>query len=114
MSEDISSPRGAARMSASTPEHDRAKRLTKDALLKDGYRVFDPEEKVPDLFALKDNRLSAVEVLGKRSWSSFEGRAGLQKRQLYSMFDEVLVYVFDRFHPELGVHPSDRTLFPPE
>jgi len=66
-------------------------------LAKGGYRVFDLEGKIPDGIVIKDNKIYAVEVLGRqykkgrgwrRSWTI------KNKNFIYRMFDGVFIKDF--------------------
>lgn len=73
---------------------------TKKQLEKKGYRVIDLENKSPDLIAVKNNKIIAVEVLGlqynskKKYWKKkFTYKS---KKFVYRMFDDVFITTFKR------------------
>ena len=82
---------------------EKIKETIKD-LRKEGYRVIDLENKSPDVIALKDEKIFAVEILGKNyrkrrrrdgsiiGWhKSWTVKA---KEQIYHMFDDVIIRTF--------------------
>jgi Holliday junction resolvase len=72
----------------------------KKKLEKEGYRVIDLENKSPDLIAVKEDKIIAVEILGmqydvkRKYWKKkFTIKS---KEQIYYMFDEVRIITFKR------------------
>ena len=70
-------------------------------LEKKGYRVIDLQGKSPDAIALKDEKIIAVEILGRqykkgKGWKKKWTHA--QKKKNYDMFDDVIIFSFRR-HP---------------
>ena len=73
-------------------------------LRKEGYRAIDLENKSPDVIALKDGKIFAVEILGMQyrkkrrrngkitGWH--RGWSIKSKKQIYHMFDEVIIRTF--------------------
>ena len=63
-----------------------------------GYRVFDTRYARPDLIAIKDNKLIAIEIMGrhyingkgwKKGWSSSQ-----KERRYLPLFDDLFIYEF--------------------
>lgn len=81
---------------------------TIDYLKKQGFHVINLQNKSPDAIATKDGKLYAIEVLGQTHMkrkgykNNFTYKAKLND---YSMFDFVIVRVFDRENPT----PADGT-----
>ena len=75
-----------------------------------GYRVFVCGNVCPDAIAVKDGKVCAVEILrkvhyerknpkliklrGRYTWKLQSGTTLKRKREIYSMYDEVLIHVF--------------------
>ncbi len=78
---------------------DKLKEVIKE-LEDKGYRVIDLEMKSPDAIALKDNKLYAVEVLGRQ----YDMKRGYwkkkftikSKKEIYHMFDGMIIRTFKR------------------
>ena len=78
-------------------KHEEKLRQVLEKLNKEGYRAFDLERKSPDAIALKDNKIYAVEVLGRqykkgKGWT--KKWTYLAKKKVYHMFDDILIYDF--------------------
>jgi len=86
-----------------------------------GYRVLNCGNICPDAIAVKDGQICAVEILrkvhyerknpqlikkyGRYTWKLASGTTIKRKRELYSMFDEVLIHVFrDPTGPDANYH----------
>lgn len=73
-----------------------------DELIKKGYRVIDLQGKSPDAIALKDDKIYAVEVLGrqyKRGKGWIKKWSHVSKKKNYDMFDDVIIFSFRRNTP---------------
>lgn len=85
--------------------HGMALREKVEELEKNGWRVIDLDGRSPDAIAIKDGKIIAVEILkkfktertneetikrhGRFVWRYSGGKSQSQKRQNYSMFDDV-------------------------
>jgi hypothetical protein len=72
-----------------------------DELRNLGFRTIDLKGRIPDGIAVRDGKIIAVEVLtrfrDKRGHVKFNGGTTIErKKHDYAMFDEVLVFTFDR------------------
>ncbi len=88
-------------MATSEKHEERLREVIKE-LREEGYNVIDLEMKSPDAIAVKDNKIIAVEVLGRtfikgRGWkNNFTIK---RKKQIYDMFDDIIIKTFDYNNP---------------
>jgi len=80
-----------------TENHEKRLKEVLSELRREGYRTLDLERKCPDGIALKDGKIFAVEILGKKykkghGWTNrYSVRA---KKSIYHMFDDVIIRTF--------------------
>ncbi len=87
-------------MATSERHEERLKEVIKE-LREEGYKVIDLEMKSPDAIAVKNNKIIAVEVLGRmyingKGWkNNFTIKS---KKEIYKMFDDVIIKTFNYDH----------------
>lgn len=79
-------------------EHEKILKETINEYEQGGWRVIDLEGKSPDAIATKDNKIIAIEILGKSykngKWK--KSHTTTEKEDIYYMFDEVVIKTFIR------------------
>ncbi len=81
----------------SEKHEERLKEVIKQ-LREDGFRVIDLEAKCPDGIAVKNNKIYAVEVLGRKyiKGKGWKNKFTIKsKKETYSMFDDVIIKTFN-------------------
>jgi hypothetical protein len=77
--------------------HEKKLKEELEKLKKEGYRVIDLERKCPDGIAIKDGKVYAVEILGKKHTNGKGWKISSTKKQkefIYKMFDGVIIRTF--------------------
>jgi len=62
-----------------------------------GYKVIKTDARIPDAIAIKDNRVIALEIMGRKhkvgkGWRKTRTMKNIKEK--YYMYDEVVVYTF--------------------
>ena len=81
-------------------QHEQVLEIYLKELEQMGYKTINLKGKSPDGLAIKDNKIIAIEVLSSyynkkhRGWNT--KRTKKQKKELYSMFDDVFIRTFKK------------------
>lgn len=80
-------------------QHETEVKKTIKKYQSEGYRAIDLQGLSPDIIAVKDNRIFAIEVIGRKKGHTMKQSIRWKKDQ-YSMFDDVLIerFVYERLN----------------
>jgi hypothetical protein len=78
-------------------KHESKLQEIKEKYTQEGYRVIDTRARIPDLIVLKENRIIAVEIMGRQHK---KGKGWKKKASFitvlnkYYMYDDIVIYTF--------------------